>query len=198
MQLGSLTYAQDYKGRLVPAGFVVQANAIMAFKSDWPANLDFLAYATGGVATDDAKNFQKSLACPRLKRHVAVTEYDNLLRSSFGYNLQDPALLGASVIGTYIGPKTTDYGVADRITFIDSMGWLLVNTYQMNCYYRLADDSYRDGQGPGVSSAGVALRHSKKANMVFGDGRAGAYGFDSTWGKYNKTFNQWDNGIWNK
>ena len=198
MQLGSLAYAQNYKGRFVPAGYVVQSNAIMAYKSDWPANLEFLDLATGGIATADVKSYNKNLACPRQREHVAATEYDNLLRISYGYNLQDPAYLGASYIGKHIGPKITDAGVENRMTFIDSIGWMLVNTWVMTCYYNLADDTYRDGQGPGVPSAGVALRHAKKANLAFGDGRAGAYGFDSVWGKSNKRFDQYDNGLWNK
>ena len=197
MQLGSIAYAQNYKGKFVPMGLVVGNNAIMAFKTDWPANLEFLDLATGGMVNGDVKNYSKALACPHQKDHAAVTEYDNLLRMSYGYNVQNRDYNNIKYRGTYLGPKITDPGVADRIAFIDSIGWWLLNPDKVTCYYILSDDTYRDGRGPGVPSAGVALRHAKKANMVFGDGRAGSYGIDSVWGKFRKTFVEFDNGIWN-
>jgi prepilin-type N-terminal cleavage/methylation domain-containing protein/prepilin-type processing-associated H-X9-DG protein len=199
MQLGSLAYAEENRGQLVPAGLCASVGAYMEYKTDWPANKTFLEYATGGVITNDIADYNKNLACPLLRNRAKTNdEYKNLLRKSYGYNPQDDDCMNASFVGKYIGPKTTDYAVGQRITFIDAMGWLLINSDQMTCNYNGVDDSYRDGQDPGVPTRGVALRHASKANIAFGDGRVGAYGFNSKWGKFQYLFADRNNSIWDK
>ncbi len=60
-------------------------------------------------------------------------------------------------------------GVTGQCT-TNASGTQLSDAYHTNSFYRLADASSRDRQGPRVTSAGITVHNHKKADLVFAGG----------------------------
>ncbi len=190
MQAANISYAGDYQGRFVPVGYVINSGGGCASYSDWPANKLFLEYCTAGRVTNDgvfndqSDLFLKNMVCP-VTRNLVQRPFFNLLRLSYAYNTQEPYWPRA--VNVLMGPTIRSPNVERRMTFMDSLGWQITNYWMITCYYKNRDDS--DLEGNGGSGQGVALRHRKNANVVFGDGHASACNYN--------TVVMYDNGLWN-
>ena len=185
MQLANSVYGNEWRGRFTPIGYVVTTFGTYAQNSDWPSNKLFLQLITDGkvnvdsVSSDQSADFLIGLICP-VTRRLSASAYSTLLRKSYAYNTQDPKY--PRTVNTLLGPTMRMPKVSERLTFIDSIGWELTNTFTMTSY--TLEDRW-DNQ-----VAGVVLRHRNRANMAFGDGSARSLPWDSRLRKY-------DSGLWN-
>jgi prepilin-type N-terminal cleavage/methylation domain-containing protein/prepilin-type processing-associated H-X9-DG protein len=197
MQAGNMMYATENRGRFAPVFFAQPTKNDAVEGTQWYRNPAFIDYVTGGPVDKNYKTSIKSMACPLLVRIIAsFNNEDNLLMLSYGYNTNDKDSWTAR--NKPVGPRTTDRNVGERIMFIDAIGWTLCNTASIKTYYRTADDLSSDIKRTVELQAGPALRHARKANMAFGDGRAAKYGFETRFGPGKKEFNDADNGMWSK
>ena len=197
MQAGNMMYATENKGRFTPVFFAKPTSNDAVDGTQWYRNPYFIDYVTGGPVDKNYKKSIKSMACPLIVRLIeSFNNQDNLLVLSYGYNTNDKDSWNFK--NKWVGPRATDLKVGERIMFIDAIGWSLCNTDAIKTYYRTTDDFTSDINRTSDLQSGPALRHTRKANMAFGDGRAAKYGFETRFGPSKKEFNDVFNGIWTK
>lgn len=185
MQAANILYANEWRGRFTPIGFLRDTFGTYVANSDWPTNKLFLNLVTdgkvdmNGVSDDQSGQFLVGLICP-VTRRISTDVYNTLLRRSYAYNTQDPVYPRRP--NTLLGPTMRMPRVSERITFIDAVGWELTNPWRMTFY--TSEDRWAN------QTAGVSLRHSKKANMAFGDGSVRSLPRD-------RRLEEFNSGLWN-